>query len=157
MDLLALTATQDGRSLAPEEVLLTQGRGGGDLFILEYGALRVERDGVELATLSEPGTLVGEMSVLLGSHSSATVIAARDSRVRVIRDAKRYLASDPGLSLAIATLVAGRLDATSALLVEVAADPAGTPAESSLLQRIFSALLLPASRDGQPDVVFAGA
>ncbi|MEQ1899999.1 MAG: cyclic nucleotide-binding domain-containing protein [Devosia sp.] len=144
MDLLALTATQDGRNLGPEEVLVTQGTGGGDLYILEYGALTVTRDGIEIATLSEPGTLVGEMSVLLGTHYSATVRAARDSRVRVIREAKRYLANDPELTLAIAALVAGRLDATSALMVEMSREHAGKPSEQGLLRRIFSALLLPA-------------
>lgn len=144
MDLLAMTATQDGRNLGPEEVLVTQGTGGGDLYILEYGALTVTRDGIEIATLKEPGTLVGEMSVLLGTHNSATVRAARDSRVRVIRDARRYLANDSELSLAIAALVAGRLDATSALMVEMSREHAGKPAEQGLLRRIFSALLLPA-------------
>jgi CRP-like cAMP-binding protein len=146
VDLLALTATQDGRSLRPEEVLITQGVGGGDLFILEYGALAVERDGVEIATLTEPGTLVGEMSVLLGTHNSATVRSVRDSRVRVIRNAKRYLASDPALSLSIAALVAGRLEATSALLVEMSNEHVGKPTEQGLLRRIFSAVLLPAKK-----------
>lgn len=149
MDLLALTATQDGRNLGPEEVLIEQGKGGGDLFILEYGALTVERDGIDIATLAEPGTLVGEMSVLLGIPNSATVRAARDSRVRVIRGANRYLASDPALSLAIAALVAGRLNATSALLVKLSNEHAGKPTEQGLLRRIFSAILLPAE-DREP-------
>lgn len=149
MDLLAMTATQDGRSLRPEEILIVQGEPGGDLFILEYGVLAVERDGVEIATLTEPGTLVGEMSVLLGSSNSATVRAVSDGRVRVIRNAKRYLASDPELSLSIAALVAGRLDATSALLVELSSEHVGKPTEQGLLSRIFSAIHLPAKKREQ--------
>ena len=86
--------------------------------------------------------MVGEMSVLLGTPNSATVRAARDSRVRVIRDAKRYLASDAALSLAMAALVASRLDATSALLVEMSREHMGKPTEQGLLRRIFSVLLI---------------
>lgn len=143
MDILALTSRQDGRDLRPEEVLVTQGQNGGDLYILEYGAFKIERDGIDIATLSAPGTIVGEMSVLLGTPNSATVRAARDSRVRVIRDAKRYLAGDAALSFALAALVAGRLDATSALLVEMSREHMGKSTEKGLLRRIFSALLLP--------------
>ena len=143
MDLLALTSRQDGRHLIPEEVLVTQGQSGGDLYVLEYGAFSIERDGVHIATLSDPGTLIGEMSVLLGTPNSATVRSARDSRVRVIRDARKYLASDAALSLAIAALVAGRLDATSALLVEMSREHVGKPSEQGVLRRIFSALLVP--------------
>jgi CRP-like cAMP-binding protein len=140
-DLLAMTAGQPARTLAPDEILLVQGEGGGDLFILESGALSVERDGVEIATLSQPGTLVGEMSVLLGIRNSATVRAVRDSRLRVIRDANKYLAGDAALSLKIAALVAGRLDATSALLVGLTREHQG---EQSLLRRILSVLHVPA-------------
>jgi CRP/FNR family cyclic AMP-dependent transcriptional regulator len=156
MDLVALTAQQDGRSLGPEEVLLIQGQGGGDLFILEYGALAVERDGIAIATLTEPGTLVGEMSVLLGTSNSATVRAVRDSRVRVIRNAKRYLAGDPVLSLSIAELVAERLEATSSLLVEMSGEHAGKSSEQGLLQRIFSAVLLPARNGRRGDTTGQG-
>jgi CRP-like cAMP-binding protein len=144
-NLLAMTASQPARSLGPEEVLLVQGESGGDLFILESGALKVERDGIEIATLSQPGTLVGEMSVLIGIRNSATVRAARDSRVRVIRNAAKYLESDPVLSLKIAALVAGRLDATSALLVDMTREHSGKPSEQGLLRRIFSALHVPAT------------
>ena len=46
-NLLAMTATRPTRTLADGEVLLVQGEGGGDLFILLSGKLAVVRDGVQ--------------------------------------------------------------------------------------------------------------
>ena len=139
--LIELTANRPTRTLAADEVLLAQGDGGGDLFILLNGELSVERDGVNLATLSQPGTLVGEMSVLLGTKSSATVRAERETKVRVVRDARRILEAEPELAMRVGALVAGRLDATSALLVELSKQHKG--GEQNVFTRILAALHAP--------------
>jgi CRP-like cAMP-binding protein len=146
--LLALTATRPTRTLAEGEVLLVQGEGGGDLFILLSGKLVVVRDGVNIASIAQPGTLVGEMSVLLGIRNSATVRAERESKVRVIRDANKLLETEPGLARRVAALVAGRLDATSALLLELAKQNKGK-SEQGLLSRILSTIYSPAPGEGE--------
>jgi CRP-like cAMP-binding protein len=140
--LVELTANRPTRTLAANEVLLAQGDGGGDLFILVSGELSVLRDGVKLATLSQPGTLIGEMSVLLGTKSTATVRAERQSTVRVLRDAKQLLEKEPGLAMRVGALVAGRLNATSALVVELSRQHDGS--ERNVFARILSALHVPA-------------
>jgi CRP-like cAMP-binding protein len=145
--LLALTATRPTRTLAAGEILLVQGEAGGDLFILLSGKLAVVRDSVNIATIAQPGTLVGEMSVLLGTRNSATVRADTETKVRVIRDALKLLDSEPDLARRVATLVAGRLDATSALLVELTKQNKGKASEQSLLNRIMSSLYSPVVGD----------
>ena len=147
--LLALTATRPTRTLAAGEILLVQGEAGGDLFILMGGKLLVVRDGVTIATISQPGTLVGEMSVLLGTRNSATVRAETETRVRVIRDAIKLLDSEPDLARRVATLVAGRLDATSALLVELTKQNKGKASEQGLLSRILTTLYSPVAGEGE--------
>jgi len=144
--LLTLTYSAPTLSLARGEVLITQGETGGDLYVLESGRLLVERDGVSIATIDEPDSLIGEMSVLLGTSYSATVRAEQNSKVRVVRDAIRILERQPAITLRLATLVCQRLDATSALLVELSREHTGKASEQGLLSRIFSALL--ASPDG---------
>ena len=139
--LLTLTYSAPTLSLARGEVLITQGEAGGDLYVLETGRLVVERDGVSIATISEPDSMIGEMSVLLGIKHSATVRAEQNSKVRVVRDAIRILESQPAITLRLATLVCQRLDATSALLVELRHEHIGKASEQGLLSRIFSALL----------------
>ncbi len=138
-----LTASRPTRSLTDQEILLVQGEGGGDFFILLSGKLAVVRDGISIATISQPGTLVGEMSVLRGTPNSATVLAEGPAKVRVVRDANKLLDTEPGLARRVAALVAGRLDATSSLLVELAKQNKDRASEKSLLSRILASLYMP--------------
>lgn len=127
--------------LDPGVVLIPQGEPGGDLYMLEEGALTVERDGVEIATITSPGALVGEMSVVLGTPTTAAVRVKRASTLRVYANARDVLKSDPELTFRLAHLMACRLDATSALLVEHTRSH-GTEPEPDLLSRIMGALHL---------------
>jgi CRP-like cAMP-binding protein len=143
---LALTKSQPQRSLAPGEALITEGESGGELYVLEQGRLTVERDGVTIATISDPGALIGEMSVLLGVDHSATVRADAASTVRVIEDAVSFLERTPLMALHVATLACERLDRTSALVVQLRKEADDKADDQGVLGRIFGALMSPASR-----------
>ncbi|MEQ1771763.1 MAG: cyclic nucleotide-binding domain-containing protein, partial [Devosia sp.] len=147
--LLSLAASHPERKLEPGEALVTQNDEGGDLFILESGKLVVERDGVAVATLAQANILVGEMSVLLGIPNSATVRADGYARVRVIEDARAILLKDPEMTFQLAAMVASRLNATTALLVDLSNENTDK-AEKGLLGRILAAIHLP-SNDAPPD------
>ena len=108
--------------------------------MLESGKLTVERGGVAIAKISEPGSLIGEMSVLTGSPNSATVKADGTATVRVVADAMRYIMRQPDIALHIATVLAHRLDATSAVLSELRSEAGASPAEQSRLGRVITAL-----------------
>lgn len=141
--LLALTAGQPQKTLGKGEPLIVEGEAGGDMYILESGRLSVERDGVAIATIAEPGALVGEMSVLLGVDHSATVRALEPTTVRVIDNALAFLERTPLVTLHVATLACARLDATSALLAELKREHEGKPGEQGMLTRIFASLSAP--------------
>jgi CRP-like cAMP-binding protein len=141
--LVSLAASQPQRTLAPGEVLISEGSPGGSLYILESGRLKVERDGITLVIISQPNALVGEMAVLLGRPSSATVRADGQAVVRTIAEAGQQLRQDGELSFAVAALLAARLEATSALVVDLSKRNAGDT-EQSVFARIFLALTQPA-------------
>ena len=63
-------------------------------------------------------------------------------------DANKLLEAEPGLALRVAALVAGRLDATSALLVELAKQNKGKT-EQGLLSRILATIYSPAPGEGE--------
>ena len=135
--ILALVTGQPRRELAadsgvPPYVVFHE------LYVLEKGRLVVERDGVEIATIIEPGALIGEMSVLLGVDHSATVRATGPTVVRVIADGIPFLERTPLMALHVATLACARLDRTSAVLVELRKETEGKASEQGLLSRIFS-------------------
>lgn len=137
--LVHLAAQQPTRVLHEGDILVAEGDSGGELHVLLEGTLAVERDGVVLATLNQPGTLIGEMSVLLGKPITATVRATSISRVRSIPEASQELRRDAELAMRVAAIVATRLDTTSALLVELNREHSGHQ-ERRLLGRIMDAL-----------------
>ena len=104
------------------------------------GRLTVERGGSVIARIDEPGALVGEMSVLTGSPNSATVRADGQAIVRVVADAMRFVMRQPEIGLHIATVLAQRLDATSAVLSALRSEAGTDVAEQSRLGRIVAAL-----------------
>jgi CRP-like cAMP-binding protein len=151
--LVELIADQPTRTLQPGDVLMAEGETGGDLHVLLLGELAVERGGVVLATLDNPGTLVGEMSVLLGRPATATVRAAREARVRTLRNAAKALEADAVLATRVAALVAARLDATSALLVELSHEHGGSAPQKGLLARVMATLIgAPKPKAGETDL-----
>ena len=139
--LLTLTFSQPTRTLAAGEVLIKEGDPGGDLYVLESGKLTVSRAGVTLATITAQGALIGEMSVLLGTENTATVTADKATTVRVVKDALAFLERQPLVALRVAMLLSQRLDATSALLVEMQKDSKGKGPEAGIFGRLMSALV----------------
>lgn len=118
-ELLALVEGAPHRSLAAGEVLLVDGESVPDLFVLVAGALRIEKGGTAITTVTAPGACVGEMSLLLGVPVTANVIASEPSEVAVIEDAATMLDTDPRLALGLARLLASRLQVMTTYLVDI--------------------------------------
>ncbi len=146
-DLLASLPHDD---LTPGTHLTTEGTRSGQLYLLESGTLSVLREGIELATLEDKGAVIGEMAALLDIPHSATVLARTRARVRVVRDARAALAAHPALALHIATLACARLNATSALLVDLRNAAKGEQRQQALMTRILSALSVSPRRGPGP-------
>lgn len=138
--LAALTVALPLETLAPGTQLTTEGTRSGQLYILESGRLKVTRGGVTLASIDEPGSIVGEMAVLLGIPHSATVTAESPSKVRVVNEALDTLIQHPELALHIATVACARLNTTSALLVQLQSQSTDQPRENALLSRLLGAI-----------------
>ncbi len=147
--LAALTVALPLETLAVGTQLTTEGTRSGHLYILESGKLSVTRGGVTLATIEQPGSIIGEMAVLLGIPHSATVTAVVPTKVRVMAEALDKLVQHPELALHIATLACARLNTTSALLVEMQNQTTDQPREQALMRRILGALTAqPKSKGG---------
>lgn len=118
-ELLDLASGLPSRSLERGEVLIVDGEPVRALFVLLDGALRIEKDGVTVATVSEAGVCVGEMSLLLDTSATATVVASERSDVAVIDNATAMLEDDSGLSLTLARLLASRLQVMTSYLADI--------------------------------------
>ena len=98
--------------------VLAAGSATGRLLVLEEGLVEVVKDGVRLAELGEPGTMFGELALLLGRPHTCDVLALEPSTFRVA-EAAGLLRDDPALALQLAALLARRLDLANRALVEV--------------------------------------
>ena len=100
------------------ETVIAAASTSGRLLILRTGAVAVLRDGVEIATVREPGAVFGELSVLLDQPHSADVRALEVSQFHVA-DAATLLRVDPIALLYVATVLARRLDDANQALIEL--------------------------------------
>lgn len=100
------------------EDVLTAGSSTGRLLVLRSGAVEVIKDGVQIAKVSAPGAVFGEIAVLLGQPHTADVRTLEPSEFHVA-DAPALLAGDATVTLFVAALLAQRLDAANRALVEV--------------------------------------
>ncbi len=100
------------------ESVLTAGSTTGYLLVLKKGSAEVVKDGVQIATVSTPGAVFGELAVLLDQPHTADVRALEPSEFGVA-DASTALASDPTFTLYVAGVLARRLDSANRALIEV--------------------------------------
>jgi CRP/FNR family transcriptional regulator, cyclic AMP receptor protein len=91
------------------ETVLSAASKTGRLLILKEGAVAVLKEGVEIARVTEPGAVFGELSVLLDQQHSAEVRALEASQFHVA-DGATTLRTDPIALLYVATVLAQRLD-----------------------------------------------
>lgn len=140
MTLLEAGATLPEMRLAPGATVIAQGAPGGRLFILSSGTVLVERDGVAVARLDTPGAVIGELSLLLGRPTTATVRCETDVVLRVAEDAAAFLDEHPGAALDLARICAARVDALTQYLVDVKAQYAEHADHLGMLDTVLGAL-----------------
>jgi CRP/FNR family cyclic AMP-dependent transcriptional regulator len=103
---------------AARERVLAAGARTGSLLFLINGAVEIIKDGERIADVSAPGSVFGELAVLLDQPHTADVRTVEQSEF-YIADASSMLAGDPSVALYIAAILARRLDAANQSLVEI--------------------------------------
>src|SRR5918993_909728 len=101
----------------PGETVIAAGATTGRLLLLRRGVVEVIREGTQIARISDPGAIFGELAVLLDKPHTADVRALERSEFHVA-DAATLLASDPMAALYIAAILAARLNAANGALIE---------------------------------------
>lgn len=124
---------------APGTFLIRQGGAPGSLFVLESGEVEVLRGETVVATIAEPGAIIGEMSVLLDAHHSASVRAKGAVFAHEVENAATALRKHPELLYKVAQILARRLGATTTFLVETREKLADT-ADLEFLEKVYELL-----------------
>lgn len=107
---------QTKRHISAGTLVIREGGKTGHLFVLIDGRLEVIKSGSVVAVLTEPGAVLGEMSVLLDQPHSATVRAGSDAVIYEVEHADVFLRDQPVVVWLIAQLLAQRLNVATTYL-----------------------------------------
>jgi CRP-like cAMP-binding protein len=127
----------------PGQAMLPEGERLGKLLVLIEGQVEIIRERTQVTHVDEPGSIFGEMAVLLDMPHSATVRALSDVRAYEIPDALTFLDRNPELSLQIAIMLARRLYYTTSYLVDLQQQAAGKRQDLDLVDQILASLVDP--------------
>ena len=140
-DILDYCEGKEAKTFKPGDVLIKEGGQDGKLYVLIEGQVEVLRKDTQVSYIDEPGSIFGEMSVLLDMPYSATVRALSSTRAYVIDDAIKFLMSDPAIAIDVASLLARRLYYTTSYLVDLQQQAAGKREDLDLVDRILAQLV----------------
>jgi CRP/FNR family cyclic AMP-dependent transcriptional regulator len=157
-DVLALSAHLPEIEIQPGEALVREGGTAGPIWVLVSGALDVLKGDVQVNRITNPGAVIGEVSVLLGTQPGATVVAAEPTRLRVAEDGEAWLRSDPHITTFVAQGLAERLNFVTTYLADLKHQYGDAPGLAmvgdvlkQLSQRTGPAARPGSARDPDPD------
>ena len=135
------------RKVPEGTLVIHEGGKTGHLFVLLQGKLEVIKGDSIVAVLTEPGAMLGEMSVLLDQPHTATVRAAADSTIYEFDDAASFLRDQPAVALLIARLLAQRLNVATTYLADLMHQYAGHGTHLSMVSELLQSMInLPPSQ-----------
>ncbi|MEO0989996.1 MAG: Crp/Fnr family transcriptional regulator [Pseudomonadota bacterium] len=128
-------------SFSDGEALLLEGDTEGRLLVLTSGRVAIMKGRIEVASVSEPGTLLGEISVLLGTACTADVLARGPVEAYVVEDGTAFLSGNPSVALVAARLLARRLTDATSYLADVKDQFSDMSGHFGMMDRILDTLL----------------
>jgi CRP/FNR family transcriptional regulator, cyclic AMP receptor protein len=129
------------RNVTPGTLVVHEGGRTGHLYVLLEGKLEVIKGDSVVAVLTEPGAMLGEMSVLLDQPHTATVRAASDSVIYEFDDAAAFLRKEPEVSLLIARMLAQRLNVANTYLADLMHQYAGQGNHLSMVGELLQSMI----------------
>ena len=126
-DMLTLCVNLPLVEFAPGEQVVQEGAAAGGIWVLVSGALRVLKGDVLVNHITQPGALIGEISVLLGTCYGATVEATEPCVLRHAANGHALLTSDPEIITLVAIGLAERLNVATTYLADLKHQYADAP------------------------------
>ncbi|MEO6013142.1 MAG: cyclic nucleotide-binding domain-containing protein [Devosia sp.] len=140
-DILDYCKSRKPETFKSGAVLIKEGGDERKLFVLLEGQVEVLRRDTQVSYIDEPGSLFGEMSVLLDMPYSATVKALSAVKAYVIEDPIKFLGSQSEIALELAALLARRLYYTTSYLVDLQQQAAGRREDLDIVDTILAQLV----------------
>jgi CRP-like cAMP-binding protein len=139
VDLLQLSTHLPEVDIDSGHEILREGEQNGAIWILVSGELRVCRGTTVVEWIDQPGAVIGEMAVLLGTAATASVAASEPSRLRYAANGEEFLA-DPSVTRLVAVGLAERLNLVTTYLADLQ-DQYGDSPEMDMVREILIRLM----------------
>ncbi len=140
-EVLKLACAFPLRIAHPGEIIIQEEGESGELLVLEAGVVEVRRGAQLVAVIDQPGSTLGEVSMLLDSPSTADVVARGEVALRVVADPEALFSEHPTLALFVARQLAARLARVTAYLATVKDEHGDATGEMGLVPQVVSELL----------------
>ena len=103
-------------------LLLEEGKRAKGVYVLKDGAVAVLIAQKEICKVNDALAIFGEMSVLLDSEATATVVAESDCTCYFIKDLMAHLRGNPDAALHVAQVMALRIANMNTAYIEIKND-----------------------------------
>ena len=107
------------REFGEGEMVMTEGEPGGELVILVSGAVEILKQDIQINVVDSPGSIFGEISVLMDKPHMASVRALEPCKFHVAEDPCEFLKDNPEAHLHLSRLLASRLTCITSYLVDL--------------------------------------
>jgi CRP-like cAMP-binding protein len=87
--------------ISPDVPLLEEGGHGTKVYILVSGKVKISSKGHELAQVDDVGTVLGEISALLGTTNVATVMTIEKSTFFVVENFQEFVLEHPEVAVSL--------------------------------------------------------
>ena len=132
---LSSTTLNDG------EVLLQEGHKTNKFFVLIKGECEVLRGDFQINKVSEPGSIFGEMSILLDIPHMATVKSIGKSELYEVSNALDFLQSNNEITFYLAKGLAKRLNGVTSYLMDIKNQFRGKDDHYSIMDEVLESLV----------------
>lgn len=139
--ILELCAGLPEVSYEPGDTIIKEGGLKSTLLVMIEGSVQITKQNYEINTVTAPGSIFGEMSLLLNRYHSATVRALEPCRFYVIEDGLEMVKKYPELNLHLSRLLAMRLDCLNGYLVDIKAQFKDSDDHLSMMDEVLDSLM----------------
>lgn len=107
------------KSYVAGEKLILEGSDHHCLYFLKSGKVEIVRDGHRITRIKTPGSVLGEMSVLLKRPATADVVATENVTCFQAENPMDFLRAHPEIAVQVCVALAYRVDAATQYLLDV--------------------------------------
>jgi len=123
------------------DILLKEGGKSNKFYILIDGECEILRGSFQINKVSEPGSILGEMSILLNNPHMATVKSIKTTNLYVVNDAADFLKSNTDITFHLAKTLALRLNGVTSYLMDIKKQFEGSEDHFGMVDEVLESLI----------------